>query len=110
MQSRATHADRLAAVIRDEAARVGMTITELAEKTGLKRPYISLRLNGHRGFNAVDLDKIGRALGTPAWELMYRARGGDDTAKSDGYAIQDAASGSIILQARRVDWDGGDEE
>lgn len=110
MQSRATHADRLAAVIRDEAARVGMTITELAEKTGLKRPYISLRLNGHRGFNAVDLDKIGLALGTPAWELMYRARGGDNTAKSDGYAIQDAASGSIILQARHVDWDGGDEE
>lgn len=110
MQSRATHADRLATVIRDEAARVGMTITELAEKTGLKRPYISLRLNGHRGFNAVDLDKIGLALGTPAWELMYRARGGNDASKSDGYAIQDKASGSIILQARRVDWDGGDEE
>lgn len=110
MQTRATHADRLAAVIRDEAARVGMTITDLAEKTGLKRPYISLRLNGHRGFNAVDLDKIGLALGTPAWELMYRAHSGDDPAKSDGYAIQDAASGSVILQARRVDWDGGDEE
>lgn len=110
MQSRATHADRLAAVIRDEAARVGMTITDLAEKTGLKRPYISLRLNGHRGFNAVDLDKIGLALGIPAWELMYRARGGDDADKSDGFAIQDKASGSIILQARRVDWDGGDEE
>lgn len=110
MQSRATHADRLATVIRDEAARVGMTITELAEKTGLKRPYISLRLNGHRGFNAVDIDKIGLALGTPAWELMYRARGGNDASKSDGYAIQDKASGSIILQARRVDWDGGDEE
>lgn len=110
MQSRATHADRLATVIRDEAARIGMTITELAEKTGLKRPYISLRLNGHRGFNAVDLDKIGLALGTPAWELMYRARGGDDATESEGYAIQDKASGSIILQARRVDWDGGDEE
>ena len=41
---------------------------------------------------------------------MYRARGGDDASKSDGYAIQDKASGSIILQARRVDWDGGDEE
>ena len=27
---------------------------------------------------------------------------------SEGYAIRDAASGSIILQARRVDWDGGD--
>lgn len=108
MQTRETHADRLAAVIRDEAARVGMTITELAEKTGLKRPYISLRLNGHRGFNAVDLDKIGLALGTPAWELMYRARCGDDPNKSDGYVIQDKASGSVILQARRVDWDGGD--
>ena len=27
---------------------------------------------------------------------------------SDGFTIQDKASGSIILQARRVDWDGGD--
>ena len=107
MQTRATYADRLAAVIRDEAARVGMTITELAEKTGLKRPYISLRLNGHRGFNAVDLDKIGLALGTPAWELMYRARG-DDPTESDGFAIQDKRSGVVVLQARRVDWDGGD--
>lgn len=26
----------------------------------------------------------------------------------DGYAIQDKASRSIILQARHVDWDGGD--
>ena len=34
----------------------------------------------------------------------------DEGTSSDGYAIQDAASGSIILQARRVDWDGGDEE
>lgn len=96
MQTRETHADRLAAVIRDEADRVGMTITELAEKTGLKRPYISLRLNGHRGFNAVDLDKIGLALGTPAWELMYRARSGDE------------ASGVVLLEARHVDLDGGD--
>lgn len=111
MQTRAPHADRLASVIRDEAARVGMTITELAEKTGLKRPYISLRLNGHRGFNAVDLDKIGRALGVPAWELMYRARGGNKAApddSSDGFAIQDKRSGVVVLQARRVDWDGGD--
>ena len=41
---------------------------------------------------------------------MYRAHSGDDPAKSDGYAIQDKASGSVILQARRVDWYGGDEE
>ena len=27
---------------------------------------------------------------------------------SDGFTIQDKASGAIILQARRVDWDGGD--
>ena len=108
MQTTATHADRLAAVIRDEAARIGITITELADKTGLKRPYISLRLNGHRGFNAVDLDKIGEALGVPAWELMYRARGGDEATSSDGYAIQDKRSGVVVLQARRVDWDGGD--
>lgn len=114
MQTQVTHADRLAAVIRDEAARIGMTITKLAEKTGLKRPYISLRLNGHRGFTVVDLDKIGGALGTPAWELMYRARAEQSAelaatdASSDGFAIQDKASGSVILQARRVDWEGGD--
>lgn len=28
----------------------------------------------------------------------------------EDYAIRDAESGSIILQARHVDWDGGDEE
>ena len=28
----------------------------------------------------------------------------------EDYAIQDAESGSIILQARHVDWDGGDDQ
>lgn len=107
---------RLATVIREEMARVGLSITELAEKTGLKRPYISLRLNGHRGFNADDLDKIGRVLYVPGWELMYRARGGEVPASlvdapargAGGYAIQDEASGVILLEARHVDLDGGD--
>lgn len=106
MRTANTHTKRLAAAIRDEVARVGMSITSLAEKTGLKRPYISLRLNGHRQFSAADLDKIGDALGVPGWELMYRANGSEEMPA--GYAIQDSASGSIILQARRVDWDGGD--
>lgn len=32
----------------------------------------------------------------------------NEAVSSDGFTIQDKASGSIILQARRVDWEGGD--
>lgn len=84
MQSENASKKRLATVIREEMAHAGLSITELADKTGLKRPYLSLRLNGHRGFNADDLDRIGRVLDVPGWELMYRARGREATASSVG--------------------------
>ena len=116
MQSENASKKRLATVIREEMAHAGLSITELADKTGLKRPYLSLRLNGHRGFNADDLDRIGRVLDVPGWELMYRARGREATASAvgaptrdrGGYAIQDEASGVVLLEARHVDLDGGD--
>ncbi|WP_048726299.1 helix-turn-helix domain-containing protein [Kytococcus sedentarius] len=116
MQSENASKKRLSTVIREEMVRAGLSITELADKTGLKRPYLSLRLNGHRGFNAADLDRIGRVLDVPGWELMYRARGGEVPASSvgspardsGGYAIQDEASGVVLLEGRHVALDGGD--
>ena len=93
MQSENASKKRLATVIREEMVRAGLSITELADETGLKRPYLSLRLNGHRGFNADDLDRIGRVLDVPGWELMYRAR------DRGGYTIQDKQSGVVILQS-----------
>lgn len=99
--------------IRAQMGARGWTVTALAEAVGLKRPYLSQRLNGHAEFKTGELASIGAVLGVPAWELMRRAErtaalaAPDDS--SDGYAIQDAASGSVILQARRVDFDGGDE-
>ena len=48
-------------------------------------------------------------LGTTVADLMCRAdqiANADEGTSSDGYEIQDSSSGSIILQVRRVDWDG----
>ena len=59
--------------IRAEMARQGVTVVELAEKTGLKRPYLSLRLNGHKGLLVDHLVRIGAVLGVSPAELMRRA-------------------------------------
>lgn len=59
--------------IRAEMARQGVTVVELAEKTGLKRPYLSLRLNGHKGLLVDHLVRIGTVLGVSPAELMRRA-------------------------------------
>jgi len=59
--------------IRDQMEARGWTVTALAEAVGLKRPYLSQRLNGHAEFKTGELASIGAVLGVPAWELMRRA-------------------------------------
>ncbi|MCD4557199.1 helix-turn-helix domain-containing protein [Schaalia sp. lx-100] len=59
--------------LRAEIARQNMTITHLAERTGMRREYLSARLNGHKDFTANELYSIGKVLCTPAWEIMRRA-------------------------------------
>ena len=100
----------------------GGSVRAFAKKIGLSRTTLARKLSGESDFTLGEIATISAALGyeTPSsfmadvearvedTDLMCPARGGDDADKSDGFAIQDKASGSIILQARRVDWDGGD--
>lgn len=59
--------------IKKEAIDRGVNLGELADLAGMKRPYFSVRVNGHRSFTADELARIATALNLPAWELMRRA-------------------------------------
>lgn len=80
----------------------------------MSRANLSLKLNGHRTFTLPEVERLAAALDTTPQDLIARTerRGSleEQTASRAGYAIQDAASGAVILQARRVDRDGSDEE
>ena len=70
--------------IRAQMEARGWTVTALAEAVGLKRPYLSQRLNGHAEFKTGELASIGAVLGVPAWELMRRAEAEMERALADG--------------------------
>ena len=116
----------IAAVIKSTAKERGLSMAELASRTQLSYDSVLRKVSRQtRSISVDELQAFAAALDVPASELVKRT---EDTGKrgaradqiaralavpddsSDGYAIQDAASGSIILQACRVDWDGGDEE
>ena len=71
-------------IIRAQMGARGWTVTALAEAVGLKRPYLSQRLNGHAEFKTGELASIGAVLGVPAWELMCRAEAELERARADG--------------------------
>lgn len=102
----------IAAEIKGFAKLKGLTQNALAEKARMSRASLSLKLNDRRAFTLPEIERIAAALGTTPQDLIARAERRRDieeqTTSPAGYAIQDKASGSIILQARRVDWDGGD--
>lgn len=105
-------------MIRSAATERGLSMAELAARTQLSYDSVLRKVSRQtRSISVDELQAFAAALDVPASELVRRTEEtgrsgarGDDPTKSDGYAIQDKASGSVILQARRVDWDGGDEE
>lgn len=110
-------------MIKSTAKERGLSMAELASRTQLS--YDSVLRKVSRQTHSISVDELqafAATLDVPASELVKRT---EDTGKhgaraertdalavpddsSVGYAIQDAASGSIILQVRRVDWEGGD--
>lgn len=99
----------IASAIREQIAAHGLSITIVAKRLGIGRQTFSRKLNGHVEFSRSELTRLAEVLGTTVVDLMCRAdQIVNESVSSDGFAIQDKASGSIILQARRVDWDGGD--
>ncbi|NPV87012.1 MAG: cupin domain-containing protein [Anaerolineae bacterium] len=51
--------------IRAERKRLGMTLNELAQQSGLSAPYLSQIENGRVNLNLTSLESISRALQTP---------------------------------------------
>ena len=101
----------IASAIREQIAAHGLSITIVAKRLGIGRQTFSRKLNGHVEFSLSELTRLAEVLGTTVADLMCRAdQIVNEAVSSDGFAIRDKASGSVILQARRVDWDGGDEE
>lgn len=102
----------VAAEIKALARELGVPQGLLAEQARMSRASLSLKLNGRRDMTLPEVERLAAALGTTPQDLITRAERTDALAapddSSDGFAIQDKRSGSIILQARRVDWDGGD--
>lgn len=99
----------ITSAIRERIAAHGLSTTIVAKRIGIGRQTFSRKLNGHVEFSLSELTRLAEVLGTTVADLMCRAdQIVNEAVPSDGFAIQDKASGSIILQARHVDWDGGD--
>lgn len=102
----------VAAEIKALARELGVPQGMLAEQARMSRASLSLKLNGRRDMTLPEVERLAAALGTTPQDLIARAERTDALAapndSSDGFAIQDKASGAIILQASHVDWDGGD--
>lgn len=102
----------VATEIKAIARELGVSQGLLARQARMSRASLSLKLNGRRDMTLPEVERLAAALGTTPQDLIARAERTDALAapndSSDGYAIQDKASGSVILQARHVDWDGGD--
>ena len=63
----------LGQVIRDTAEDKGMTITELAEKSGVHRVSIQRYIKGDREARLAELSRLADALGVDAGEMVDRA-------------------------------------
>lgn len=99
----------IASAIREQIAAHGLSITIVAKRLGIGRQTFSRKLNGHVEFSLSELTRLAEVLGTTVADLMCRAdQIVNEAVSSDGFAIQDKRSGVVVLQARRVDWDGGD--
>mgnify|MGYP001732051426 CR=1 FL=1 len=96
--------------IREEIAAHGLSIIVVARGIGIGRQTLSRKLNGHVDFSVSELTAIANFLGTTVAELMRRAdqisANGQGEASSEGFAIQDEASGTVVLQARHIDLGG----
>lgn len=102
----------VAAEIKVLARELGVSQGLLAEQARMSRASLSLKLNGRRDMTLPEVERLAAVLGTTPQDLIARAERTDALAaavdSSDGFAIQDKRSGVVVLQARRVDWDGGD--
>ena len=95
---------------REAAEILGVPRTTLASRLAAGTIAPAIKLPGRTGaflFDRSYIEQIAAEERNAAQRRSALAAAATDDS-SDGFTIQDKASGSIILQARRVDWDGGD--
>jgi transcriptional regulator with XRE-family HTH domain len=71
--SRKTMAEVIAAEIRAEMARQGISQRELGERLGLTQAGVSRRLLGQRALEVDDVERIAEALGVSMQQLGWPA-------------------------------------
>lgn len=76
----------VAAEIRAEAARQGVTFLALAEGSGMSIKTCSRKLRGHSGITTTDLWRLAHVLGVSASELVARAEAVDAARAAGGAA------------------------
>lgn len=69
------------AEIKKAAIDSGYRLGDLAKETGLRYPYFSARLNGHKDFTTREISAIARALGTTGWKILRRAEEAEKESK-----------------------------
>lgn len=62
--------DRVAAEIRAELGRQGITALEIAQRLSVSRSWMSYRLTGQQVIDLDDVEKIAAALGVPISQLL----------------------------------------
>jgi transcriptional regulator with XRE-family HTH domain len=62
---------RVAAEIRAEMARQGVSQRQIGEVLGISQPQVSKRLLGEVAFNTTELEKVAEFLGVPVTNFMH---------------------------------------
>ena len=73
----------VASEVRAEAARVGLSVSRLADRVGVRRHTLSARLNGPTPFRPSELSAVASALGVTASALVARAEAHLTTPSTD---------------------------
>src|SRR3712207_3101710 len=106
-----THVEALGPKLRKKRRRLGLTLDELAGRTSISKPYLSLIETGRVNNPPSDekLRRLEQALGFPSGELLHQAhlhRTPKDIravlaqlAKSQGMTIDGAGSASATMAA-----------
>ena len=95
---------------RQAAEILGVPRTTLASRLAAGTIAPAIKLPGRTGAFLFDRAYIEQIAATEREATQRRSALAAAPSAPEDYAIRDAESGSIILQARHVDWDGGDEE
>ena len=71
-------------VLQKVRTQVGMSQEELSNRSGLHRTYISDIERGMRNVSLRNIEKLAKALGVPAWQLIRIAEEGANVSAQTG--------------------------